>query len=217
MLAIAPDSRTLRTAATDGRQAPSRSSSPPAILNGLLHVARPISRRSGATRVGPAAFPPSRQGSRPNCWTGDPLGATRHRSPVYLFEVVHQPDLGLARGRQLRPLLVRWWSSCGGNRHVVPAVGCEKLSCAGSFVAAIRLGHQGSCRPGVGSGRVIWYPRQESNLGTWFRKPLLYPLSYGGTGGLRTGRSEPRFEAVDVAAAAPARRRKVYQMTVFVP
>lgn len=26
----------------------------------------------------------------------------------------------------------------------------------------------------------IWYPRQESNLGTWFRKPLLYPLSYGG-------------------------------------
>lgn len=27
-----------------------------------------------------------------------------------------------------------------------------------------------------------WYPRQESNLRTWFRKPLLYPLSYGGTG-----------------------------------
>ena len=26
-----------------------------------------------------------------------------------------------------------------------------------------------------------WYPRQESNLRTWFRKPLLYPLSYGGT------------------------------------
>src|SRR5207248_6563728 len=25
-------------------------------------------------------------------------------------------------------------------------------------------------------------PRQESNLGTWFRKPLLYPLSYGGAG-----------------------------------
>ena len=25
-----------------------------------------------------------------------------------------------------------------------------------------------------------WYPRQESNLRTWFRKPLLYPLSYGG-------------------------------------
>jgi hypothetical protein len=23
-------------------------------------------------------------------------------------------------------------------------------------------------------------PRQESNLRTWFRKPLLYPLSYGG-------------------------------------
>jgi hypothetical protein len=26
-------------------------------------------------------------------------------------------------------------------------------------------------------------PRQESNLGTWFRKPLLYPLSYGGSVG----------------------------------
>ena len=25
-----------------------------------------------------------------------------------------------------------------------------------------------------------WYPRQDSNLRTWFRKPLLYPLSYGG-------------------------------------
>jgi hypothetical protein len=25
-----------------------------------------------------------------------------------------------------------------------------------------------------------WYPRRESNLRTWFRKPLLYPLSYGG-------------------------------------
>ena len=29
--------------------------------------------------------------------------------------------------------------------------------------------------------REVWYPRQESNLRTWFRKPLLYPLSYGGT------------------------------------
>ena len=26
----------------------------------------------------------------------------------------------------------------------------------------------------------VRYPRQESNLCTWFRKPLLYPLSYGG-------------------------------------
>ena len=25
-----------------------------------------------------------------------------------------------------------------------------------------------------------WCPRQDSNLRTWFRKPLLYPLSYGG-------------------------------------
>jgi hypothetical protein len=25
-----------------------------------------------------------------------------------------------------------------------------------------------------------WYPRQDSNLRTRFRKPTLYPLSYGG-------------------------------------
>ncbi len=30
-----------------------------------------------------------------------------------------------------------------------------------------------------------WYPRRESNLRTWFRKPLLYPLSYGGTSASR--------------------------------
>ena len=32
-----------------------------------------------------------------------------------------------------------------------------------------------------------WYPRQESNLRTRFRKPLLYPLSYGGLSGLDAG------------------------------
>lgn len=26
-----------------------------------------------------------------------------------------------------------------------------------------------------------WYPRQDSNLRARFRKPMLYPLSYGGT------------------------------------
>src|SRR5690606_2673956 len=25
-----------------------------------------------------------------------------------------------------------------------------------------------------------WYPRQDSNLRTWLRRPVLYPLSYGG-------------------------------------
>lgn len=30
----------------------------------------------------------------------------------------------------------------------------------------------------------FWYPRQDSNLRTWFRKPLLYPLSYGGVPGV---------------------------------
>jgi hypothetical protein len=33
-------------------------------------------------------------------------------------------------------------------------------------------------------------PRQESNLGARFRKPALYPLSYGGSGGCQgTGSS----------------------------
>jgi hypothetical protein len=31
-------------------------------------------------------------------------------------------------------------------------------------------------------------PRQDSNLGTRFRKPMLYPLSYGGTGQRRLER-----------------------------
>lgn len=25
-----------------------------------------------------------------------------------------------------------------------------------------------------------WYPRQDSNLRSWLRRPVLYPLSYGG-------------------------------------
>jgi len=31
-------------------------------------------------------------------------------------------------------------------------------------------------------GRPIeqWYPRQDSNLRHWLRRPVLYPLSYGG-------------------------------------
>ena len=33
--------------------------------------------------------------------------------------------------------------------------------------------------------QIVWCPRQESNLGTWFRKPMLYPLSYGGVSKLR--------------------------------
>jgi hypothetical protein len=38
-----------------------------------------------------------------------------------------------------------------------------------------------------------WYPRRESNPGTRFRKPLLYPLSYEGarSAGV-TGRAAPR-------------------------
>jgi hypothetical protein len=31
-----------------------------------------------------------------------------------------------------------------------------------------------------------WYPRRESNPGTRFRKPLLYPLSYEGTSSAAT-------------------------------
>ena len=31
-----------------------------------------------------------------------------------------------------------------------------------------------------GSRGVVWYPRQDSNLCPWLRRPVLYPLSYGG-------------------------------------
>ena len=32
------------------------------------------------------------------------------------------------------------------------------------------------------AGKLDWCPRPESNQRTRFRKPLLYPLSYGGPG-----------------------------------
>jgi hypothetical protein len=31
---------------------------------------------------------------------------------------------------------------------------------------------------------LIWCPRQDSNLGTRLRRPVLYPLSYGGLSNL---------------------------------
>jgi hypothetical protein len=52
-----------------------------------------------------------------------------------------------------------------------------------------------AAKPGVGrtigsSAVVGGRPRQDSNLGTRFRKPMLYPLSYEG-GGWRKGGAEP--------------------------
>ena len=32
------------------------------------------------------------------------------------------------------------------------------------------------------ASEASWYPRQDSNLRTWLRRPVLYPLSYGGLG-----------------------------------
>src|SRR4051794_1066376 len=47
----------------------------------------------------------------------------------------------------------------------------------------ILCSRKGETRSGSGiRRRSAECPRQESNLGTWFRKPLLYPLSYGGAG-----------------------------------
>ena len=46
-----------------------------------------------------------------------------------------------------------------------------------------------------GGARREWYPRQDSNLRTRFRKPLLYPLSYGGVpSSIATARAELRGE-----------------------
>ena len=33
---------------------------------------------------------------------------------------------------------------------------------------------------GEGHPDSQWYPRQDSNLRSWLRRPVLYPLSYGG-------------------------------------
>ena len=49
--------------------------------------------------------------------------------------------------------------------------------------------------------RPRWYPRQESNLRTRFRKPLLYPLSYGGTQGISPSQTR------SVPLVAPAEYR----------
>jgi hypothetical protein len=58
-----------------------------------------------------------------------------------------------------------------------------------SFVQEIRVVSRAEIYPFFFSPlfdhRAGQCPRQESNLGTRFRKPLLYPLSYGGATGAR--------------------------------
>jgi len=39
---------------------------------------------------------------------------------------------------------------------------------------------------------LLWRPRQDSNLGTRFRKPTLYPLSYGGCSREATAKTQVR-------------------------
>jgi hypothetical protein len=34
--------------------------------------------------------------------------------------------------------------------------------------------------PAASRAAEEWYPRQDSNLCPWLRRPVLYPLSYGG-------------------------------------
>ena len=46
---------------------------------------------------------------------------------------------------------------------------------------------RGASRQSLGCASVTsatcrWCPRQDSNLRAWLRRPLLYPLSYGGPG-----------------------------------
>ena len=54
----------------------------------------------------------------------------------------------------------------------------EKIADIRSDYSALRGESSGGGMDGRGAG--VWCPRQDSNLGTRFRKPLLYPLSYGG-------------------------------------
>ena len=42
--------------------------------------------------------------------------------------------------------------------------------------------HHPGAPPAPPEASRSWYPRQDSNLRTRFRKPMLYPLSYGGLG-----------------------------------
>src|SRR5256886_16589473 len=57
---------------------------------------------------------------------------------------------------------------CRTNSSTSPRPGTVKVDSATS---------QGSR---VGRVRCRWRPRQDSNLRTWLRRPLLYPLSYEG-------------------------------------
>ena len=60
----------------------------------------------------------------------------------------------------------------------------RRRTSARSCSTCVHAGGAGRCGGGRGAAParrwVRWCPRQESNLPAWFRKPLLYPLSYGG-------------------------------------
>ena len=67
---------------------------------------------------------------------------------------------------------------------------------------------------GAGSGRrppgsvrkIVWYPRQDSNLRFRLRRAALYPLSYGGSGYAQTLPADVRTGVKPVRSAAHRRR-----------
>ena len=68
-------------------------------------------------------------------------------------------------------------SAVGGDDNAVNAGGVFE----GQFAAVVQIA------PVVVKPVTRWSPQQDSNLRTWFRKPMLYPLSYGGDSRFREG------------------------------
>ena len=50
-----------------------------------------------------------------------------------------------------------------------------------SFKTKVRQKLLDGSAASFGMGR-LWHPRRDSNAGPWLRRPVLYPLSYGGLG-----------------------------------
>src|SRR5690606_27989855 len=95
----------------------------------------------------------------------------------------HDPwELDLRERRLGRPLPALLPSSIASFSTVVPT---QEASVASdrSMRPSVRLtvAIDGRMREGDDSRPIEqWYPRQDSNLRPWLRRPVLYPLSYGG-------------------------------------
>ncbi len=113
-----------------------------------------------------------------------PLSAPRLPAPPSLFQATRLLEQGRGSGLRLR-----------------------HLGFTGPLAMSSAQGNSGCCRLVVETVQVgrRWYPRRDSNPRSWLRRPVLYPLSYGGT--------ETKLYQVrnpdDKALAAPELRRPI--------